>query len=521
MQAFTNVFCQVYWLLSGSKSIILDHINRLYTDYGVFSGSDVYPTMFDLYESLKSHKLARMYGREAGFLESAQNRVNECLLSFGQMVDCDKGFPIEELLTRNVVFELEGLLAENQAFFLNIILRYIFQYHISNNHRSGLKHVFLFDEAKAVYNKEREFTKELGVSEIAQFTSKIREFGEGLVVADQMPTKLADSIKANTYTVICMSQSGGPNVFEMNRTLGLNPDQEEALRILQADKDTQIFEAIVKLSGKWLKPFIIQVMPLQLKKDLSSAGLQRFMTPLLLELKKKLIPRTEYKQILNAKQKQQHGEEAQKRKEKQEEVEQKESVEGNILIKILTNIRDYPFIDQKTRIEMLKLPSSSSTTDKYFKELVAKGLVRTYPIGLGRGLSTKVLYEITPQGKAFAKMDKVEIPGKGDFKHKYWQHVIKNFFETLGYDAVIEKRYGLKNVDVGFEMNGKKAAVEVELSSEHLIENIHKDLEAGCEIVIIAVPNKRSIKVYEKKIRFYNKEFLEKIEFRVLTDFLS
>jgi DNA-binding PadR family transcriptional regulator len=520
MQAFTNVFCQVYWLLSGSKSIILEHIKRLYTDYGVFSGSNVYPSMFDLYESLKDHKLERKYGREAGFLESAKNRVNECLLSFGDIFDCDKGFSIEELLSKNVVFELEGLLAENQAFILNIILRYVFQYRISNNQRSSLRHVFLFDEAKTVYSKKREFSKELGVSEIAQFTSTIREFGEGLVVADQMPTELADSIKANTYTVICMSQSGGPNVFEMTRALGLTREQAEACRTLQADKTTRVFEAIVKLNGKWLNPFLIQVLPYQVVKDVSNADLQRFMAPLLEALNQRLIPRTDYKLIMEAKQKEELQREAEARKQRQEEAEQREKVEGNVLIQILTNIRDHPFIDQKARIQMLGLASSSSTADKYFKELVAKGFITVHRIGLGRGHSTKVLYEITDNGREFARMNKFVIPGKGDFKHKFWQYTIRKFFESLGFNAVIEKRYGFKNVDVGFEISGRKTAVEVELSSEHLIENIQRDFEAGCDLIIIAVPNKRSINSYKKKIQFYNKDFLDRVEFRVLTDFL-
>ncbi len=521
MQAFTNVFCQVFWLLSGSKGLILDHVKKLYSDYGVFSGKDVFPTLFDLYDSLKAHKLERMYGREAGFLESAQNRVNECLLSLGNIVSYDRGYVLEDLLNDNLVFELEGLLSENKAFILNIILHYTFLYRISNNQRGSLKHVFLFDEAKSVYNKDREFTKELGVSEIARFTSQVREFGEGLIVADQMPTKLADSIKANVYTVICMSQSGGQNLLEMSRALGLNGEQDEACRMLKSDKNTQEFEAIVKISGKWQKPFIIQVMPLQVSKDVSNADLQRFMTPLLLELKKKLIPRTEYKLIQDAMKREDQAKEDEKRKQRQEEAEQKEKVEGNILIQMLTNIRDYPFIDQKTRIETLNLASSSSTTDKYFKELVAKGFVRPHPIGFGKGQSMKVFYEILDKGKEFARMDKVEIPGKGEFKHKYWQHVIKTFFESLGYNAEIEKRYGLKNVDVGLDMNGKKTAVEVELSSDHLIENIQKDLEAGCEKIIIAIPNQRAINSYKKKIDYYNKDLLHKIEFRVLTDFLS
>jgi len=210
MQAFTNVFCQVYWLLSGSKSIVLEHVDKLYREYGVFDGNNVFPSLLDLRDSLKTHVLPKRGSREAGFLESVQNRLTECLLSFQDMVGYDRGFPVEDLLDRNVVFELEGLLVENQSFLLTILLRYVFQYRLSNARRGQLKHVFLFDEAKSAYSKDREFTQELGVSEIAQFTSKIREFGEGLVVADQMPTQLGESIKANVYTTICMSQSGGP-----------------------------------------------------------------------------------------------------------------------------------------------------------------------------------------------------------------------------------------------------------------------------------------------------------------------
>jgi hypothetical protein len=517
MQAFTNVFCQVYWLLSGSKGIILEHVKNLYQDYGVFSGSDVFPSMFDLLESLKQHRLERKYGREAGFLESSQNRVNECLLSLGVMLGCDKGFSTEELLGKNVVFELEGLLAENQAFLLNILLRYVFQYRISNNQRSGLKHVFLFDEAKAVYNREREFSKELGVSEIAQFTSTIREFGEGLVVADQMPTQLADSIKANVYTVICMSQSGGPNIAEMSKAMGLTKEQADACRVLQSDKASQVFEAVVKLNGKWLTPFVTHVIPFKVEKDVTNADVQNFMSPMLAELNQRLIPRAEYGMILDARKKEELLREADKRKERAEE---KEKVEGNILIQLLTNIRDHPFIDQKTRIQTLGLQSSSSTTDKYFKELIANGFVTVHRIGLGRGQSTKVLYEITGKGADFARMNKVSIPGKGDFKHKFWQHTIKKFFESLGYNAEIEKRYGFKNVDVGLEMNGNKTAVEVELSPEHLLENVQKDSEAGSELIIVAVPNQRSINAYWKKIKAYNKDLLKKVEFRVLTDFL-
>jgi hypothetical protein len=54
-----------------------------------------------------------------------------------------------------------------------------------------------------------------------------------------------------------------------------------------------------------------------------------------------------------------------------------------------------------------------------------------------------------------------------------------------------------------------------------LIKNIQRDFDAGCEKIIIAAPSKRSITSYKKKISMYRKEFLENVEFRVLTDFLQ
>ncbi|RJX20079.1 MAG: DUF87 domain-containing protein [Desulforudis sp.] len=521
MQAFINVFCQSYWLLSGSKAVIFEHVDKLYREYGVIDGGKVFPTMLDLLESLEGHKLERKYGREAGFFESAHNRVSECLLSLKNLLDCDQGFPIEELLEQNVVFELQGMLAENQSFLLTIILRYVFQYRLSNEQRSGLKHVFLFDEAKSAYSKKREFTKELGVAEIAQFTSMIREFGEGLVVADQMPTELADSIKANVYTVICMSQSGGANILEMSRAMGLKQEQADICRALESDKANQVFEAIVKLNGRWQAPFVIQIIPAQFHKSLSTKELTGFMQPLLEKLGHKLIPRTEYKLIKHAQQKAEDMRRAETREARKEETQRKEAIEGNILIKILTNIRDHPFIDQKTRIQMLGLPSSSSTTDKFFKELVAREFVIIHRIGLGRGRSTRVLYEITDKGKKFASMDKVEIKGKGSFKHKFWQHTIKKYYEDQGYKAEIEKLYGSKNVDVGFTQDGKRVAVEVELTPDNLIENIEKDLDVGCDNIIIVAPNRKAINKYKNLIYpFIISATAINIEFKILTGFL-
>ena len=167
--------------------------------------------------------------------------------------------------------------------------------------------------------------------------------------------------------------------------------------------------------------------------------------------------------------------------------------------------------------------SSSSTADKYFKQLVTSGFVNVHKIGLGRGKSTMVLYQITEQGMRFARMNKFTLPGRGDFKHQFWQHTIRTYYRNrnMGCDAEIEKRIGNKNVDVGVQIENKKIAVEIELSPDHLIQNIEKDLEAGCDEVIIAVSSKKTAETYKKKITEHDEKLLSKVQMRVLTEFLD
>jgi len=307
----------------------------------------------------------------------------------------------------------------------------------------------------------------------------------------------------------------------MSRAMGLTPEQADVCRVLEADKITGIFEAIVKLNGRWQQPFVIQVAPVQVVKDVSDAELRSLMEPVLEKLEQEVIPCTPYQQFLDAKRKAEEEQKAEARQARREETEKKEAIEDNTLIKILTNIREHPFVDQKTRIQMLNLPSSTSTTDKLFKELAKREFVIVHRIGLGRGKSTRVLYEITDKGRQFASMDKLSIPGKGSFKHKFWQHVIKEHYDGLGCRAEIEKRYGSKNVDVGFEQDGKRVAVEIELSPDHLTDNVSKDLAAGCERIVICVPNKRSVSVYKKKLSGFDPVLDKKVEFKVLSEYLE
>ena len=120
-QTLTEVFSHSQALLSGSKNFLIDNIINLYDLYGVFEGKNNYPTFFELLEILESKKYS-LVTRDASYLQVLKNRVNATILTIGKILDCETGFSFPDLLKKNVVLELDGLMDDTQNFLVEIIL---------------------------------------------------------------------------------------------------------------------------------------------------------------------------------------------------------------------------------------------------------------------------------------------------------------------------------------------------------------------------------------------------------------
>ncbi len=93
---------------------------------------------------------------------------------------------------------------------MKILFAYVFEYWLAQTHRSGrLRHVFVLDEGKRVFSAYKERQEAAGLPVIDELTAQLREFGEGLIVANQEATKLTESLKANTYTKILLATGRG------------------------------------------------------------------------------------------------------------------------------------------------------------------------------------------------------------------------------------------------------------------------------------------------------------------------
>ena len=137
----------------------------------------------------------------------------------------------EELLSRPVVLELDTLADADKIFLTEALVLWLYERRRREPKTLGLKHVLLIEEAHHVLSEHKE--RHEGAETVMETCLRqIREFGEGVIVIDQEPSKLSQSIKANTHTKIVFNLGHSKDVQEMAGCLGLDPDTTRYLQLL-------------------------------------------------------------------------------------------------------------------------------------------------------------------------------------------------------------------------------------------------------------------------------------------------
>jgi hypothetical protein len=145
----------------------------------------------------------------------------------GDIFACRAGYRVPDLLERNVVFEFDGLRTDLQDFLMELLFAAVYEYRLANTHRDGdLRHVFFLDEGKRVFSVYKERSNDAGIPHVTEVTAKMREFGEALIVADQEPAKLSDSITANTYTKVLLPIGDAKQLNRVAASMNLSDRQQ-------------------------------------------------------------------------------------------------------------------------------------------------------------------------------------------------------------------------------------------------------------------------------------------------------
>ena len=191
-------------------------IYEIYEDYGWDlktntnkKGIDLYPTIEDLYWKIPVVVTDMGYDARMrnDLIGSLQARINSLRLgSKGDTLNVRKSFPIGEILKKNVVIELEDIGDDDvKAFIISMLLIQLVELRRQQEDcQLEVRHLLLIEEAHRLLKNVHSGTGEnadprgAAVEFFCNLLAELRSKGQGFLIADQIPSKLAPDLIKNT-----------------------------------------------------------------------------------------------------------------------------------------------------------------------------------------------------------------------------------------------------------------------------------------------------------------------------------
>jgi hypothetical protein len=238
---------------------IYSNDNYLY-DAPFSEGSMAWPTFSDMIKELDGIIKSKGMGKE--FEEKYQGSLVARLTSLtlglkGRMLNTRYSMDFDRLLDKKVVIELEELKDEqDKSFFMGLFISRLAEC-MKARHKinPNFQHVTLIEEAHRLLSRTEAGdpeSKKLGVTMFTDLLSEVRKYGEGLIIADQSPTKLVADVIKNTNIKIVHRLLDASDRNVIGDAMSLEDNQKEFLQHLQPG-ETIIY------SGGWHAPIRNQV----------------------------------------------------------------------------------------------------------------------------------------------------------------------------------------------------------------------------------------------------------------------
>jgi len=245
----------------GVHKVILETLDEAFKEWGIYHGSDNYPTWNHIKWRLEE-KLEKAKNREGGWIESALRVAT--VLTFGEFGKTlnykgNNSISAEELLDKKVIMELNSLGGIEKTVFCEFLLTYIYKLKKAgqNNTAGKFDHAIIVDEAHNIFlKKPTNFANETTTDMIYR---EMREYGTSLICLDQHISKISDTVKGNSACHIAFQQQLPQDIYDISELTQLR-EQKHYFSSLQ------VGSAIVKLSERYNQPFQIKV-PYENKRE--------------------------------------------------------------------------------------------------------------------------------------------------------------------------------------------------------------------------------------------------------------
>ncbi|GAA3080102.1 hypothetical protein JOF29_004855 [Kribbella aluminosa] len=221
--------------------VLSQALTRCYTSYGwdlaLSRGATQYPTLADLQTTARAVVDDIGYGAELaadvrGFVDV---RLTSLLLGTpGRFLGGGHPLDVADLLRRNVVLELEDVGDDqDKAFCMGVVLiRLIEHLRVHRTAASGLHHVTVVEEAHRLLKAttgDSGGTAGHAVELFAGLLAEIRAYGEGIVIAEQIPSKVIPDVVKNSALKILHRLPAADDRETVGTTMNLTAPQSRAV----------------------------------------------------------------------------------------------------------------------------------------------------------------------------------------------------------------------------------------------------------------------------------------------------
>lgn len=230
------------YYLEENKNNLLEELfdnKKLEEFYKTISHKYLFPNMQDLKDDVNYYINNEMTyeGEIKGNIEGAiKARIDSlCVGAKGYMFNTNDMFDFDIIFNQNSVFELEGLADDSdKAFALGLLIIYINEYRQVDkeiNNKKGLKHLLVIEEAhRLLKNVSTEKNEDIGnpkgkaVEHFTNMLAEMRSYGQGVIVAEQIPTKLAPDVIKNSSNKIVHRIIAKDDQEVIANTIGIYPE---------------------------------------------------------------------------------------------------------------------------------------------------------------------------------------------------------------------------------------------------------------------------------------------------------
>jgi len=182
---------------------------------------------------------AQVVIRRSGYSDKLRDDFNAALTqrlwslmrgSKGRMLNVRRSVPLVDLMERPVIMELDALNDDEKALLMMFILTTVYEYAKSKRPSgSPLSHVLVLEEAHNLIgrtggqnNEYRANPREQAINLFVRMLAEMRALGQGILIADQLPTSLASEAVKNTNLKVLMRMTAKDDREDMANTMDLD-----------------------------------------------------------------------------------------------------------------------------------------------------------------------------------------------------------------------------------------------------------------------------------------------------------